>query len=80
MVTTVRKWGNSLAVRIPRSFAEEARLASGKAIELSVRDRKLIISAAPRSTFTLEELLAGVTKRNRHKAVSAGDPVGREVW
>ena len=80
MVTTVRKWGNSLAVRIPRSFARETRLTSGRAVELSVLGRKLVISAVPRRLVTLQELLKGVTKRNRHAEVRTGGPVGREAW
>lgn len=80
MVTTVQKWGNSLAVRIPRSLARETRLSSGRAVELTVRSGKLVISAAERRPFTLEELLKGVTRGNRHGEVRTGTPAGREEW
>lgn len=80
MVATVQKWGNSLAVRIPRSFAKETRLSSGRAVELSIRDGELVISPVERRPFTLAELLKGVTRRNRHAEVRTGVPVGRETW
>ena len=80
MQTTIRKWGNSLAVRIPSAFVKEARIAYGTAVDLLVDDGKIVIDPRPRPEYRLEDLLKGVTKQNRHSEVGTGRPVGREVW
>lgn len=80
MQTTIQKWGNSLAVRIPRAFVKEAHVAYGTAIDLSVDDGKIVINPHPKSEYRLEDLLKGVTKRNIHTEVETGDSVGQEVW
>jgi len=79
MMTKIQKWGNSLAVRIPRSVAEDTRLSSGNAVDLEVHDGQIVIAPA-RRRFRLEDLLRRVTPRNRHEEVATGVAVGREVW
>jgi antitoxin MazE len=79
MKTTVQKWGNSLAVRIPRPFAEEVNLSENSAVDLTVRGGKLVIvPAAPE--ITLAVLVANITEANRHDEIETGNPVGNEVW
>jgi antitoxin MazE len=80
MRTQIQKWGNSLALRIPKSFATESNIAEGSVVNLSVVEGKLIIEPASEPTYTLDELLAGVTKGNIHAEVDTGSPVGKEVW
>ena len=80
MNMTVRKWGNSLAVRIPKSFAEEAGLTSGSNVDLALVEGKLIISPVEVPRFTLEDLLAGVTDANLHPEQDFGSIEGREAW
>ncbi len=80
MQATIRKWGNSLAVRIPKAFVKEAHVAYGTAIDLFVDDGKIVIAPRPGPEYRLEDLLKGVTKRNRHAEVKTGGPVGQEVW
>jgi antitoxin MazE len=80
MQTTIQKWGNSLAVRIPKAFVKEARVAYGTTVDLSVDDGKIVIDPRPEPDYRLEDLLKGVTKRNRHEEVETGAPVGQEVW
>ena len=80
MTSKVQKWGNSLAVRIPRAFAEEARLASGTEVEVKLRDGEIVIAPVARRKYSLSALLRKVTKHNLHGEVSWGGPVGREVW
>lgn len=65
MKTRVRKWGNSLALRIPKSVAPEAGLRENAPIELSLVDGNLVVHPVPMPPPTLAELLAGVTDRNR---------------
>lgn len=77
---TVRKWGNSLAIRLPRAFADELGLADGSPVGLSLTDAGLLVTPAGPAVPRLEDLLAGVTRRNLHGEVDTGPAVGREVW
>jgi len=76
----LRKWGNSLALRIPKPFAEEVRVKQGSLVDLSVDDGKLIASPVDGSEWRLSDLLDGVKKSNLHGETDFGKPVGREVW
>lgn len=78
--TRIQKWGNSLALRIPKSFAAEAHLAQDSLVEVSLVDGKLVVAPVHEVRFTLEGLLAGVTEENLHHEFDTGHPVGREVW
>jgi antitoxin MazE len=80
MKTRVQKWGNSLALRIPRSFAAEVGLRADTPVELSLADGKLIIRPIADEPLTLEELLRGVTEENLHGKWDTGPAVGKEVW
>jgi len=80
MQTKIQRWGNSLGLRIPRSFAEEAGVEAGSQVDISVRDGDLVVRAAKRRTYRLSELLAKVTTKNLHGEVDTGEPIGREVW
>jgi antitoxin MazE len=78
--TKIQRWGNSLGLRIPRSFAEEAGVAAGSFVDLSLRGGDLVVKPARRRTYRLKDLLAKITARNLHGEVETGGPVGREVW
>ena len=80
MKTKVQKWGNSLALRIPRSFAMEADLTDGSVVDMTARDGKIIVDAHPAPAYNLKDLLKAVTKKNIHSGVDTGAPVGREAW
>ena len=81
MQTKIQRWGNSLGLRIPRSFAEEAGVAAGSEVDLSVQGGDLIVRPARRKTYRLNDLLRRVTAKNIHGDVDAGGgPVGREIW
>ena len=80
MRTRVHRWGNRLALRIPKSFAQEAGLSEQSAVELLVVDGNLLVTRDVRSPYTLNELLAQVTKDNLHGEVDTGGAVGGEVW
>ena len=80
MKTRVQKWGNSLGLRIPKSFAEEIGVEPGSEVDLSVQDGELIARPRRRPRYALESLLRGVTARNLHKEIEAGEPVGKESW
>jgi antitoxin MazE len=80
MKTRVQKWGNSLALRIPKSFAAEVGLDPNSSVEMSLRDGKLVVVPSEKSKFTLKQLLARVTEENLHHEVDTGPAVGGEVW
>lgn len=80
MRTKVVKWGNSLGLRIPKSFAEEVQISDGTEIDLSLKDGCLVITVVPREKINLEDLLAGVTDENLHGEIGSGDSVGGENW
>lgn len=80
MQTRVQRWGNSLGLRIPKSFAAEAGVEAGSEVDLSVKDGDLIVRPARRRTYRLRDLLGLVNARNVHGEVRTGRPVGRENW
>ena len=80
MITKIQKWGNSLGLRIPKAFAEEAGVEPGSPVDLSVVDGELIVRPVRRRKYRLSSLLRGVTPKNRHREISTGGPRGREVW
>jgi antitoxin MazE len=79
MRTRVQKWGNSLAVRIPKPFAEGAGLQPSSEVEVSLEKGEVRLSPV-RRRWKLRMLLAGVTKKNLHTEVDSGRAVGREAW
>jgi len=80
MRTRVQKWGNSLALRIPKSFATEIGLQRNSTVELSLVEGRLVIMPVVESALTLEHLLAQVTEGNLHGEIETGPAVGREAW
>lgn len=80
MKTAVQKWGNSLAIRIPRSFAQETRLGDGTEVDLQLKSGTLVISRARTKRYRLSELLARVRKTNVPPETEWGAPMGQEHW
>jgi antitoxin MazE len=78
--TRIQKWGNSLGLRIPRSFAQEAGVGPGSEVDLSVKNGDLVIRPARRRRYHLKDLLRRVTAKNLHGEADTGQPVGREAW
>ena len=80
MRSRVQKWGNSLALRIPKSFATEVGLHRETSVEISLADGKLIIAPVAKPKLTLKQLLSKVTKENLHHEVDTGPAIGNETW
>jgi antitoxin MazE len=80
MKTRIQKWGNSLALRIPKPYAEEANLSEDAAVEVTVRNGKLVVVPIVEPEETLEELVRQITPENRHGETDMGKPVGNELW
>jgi len=75
----IAKWGNSLAVRIPQSLADQAGMAVGTRVEVKASDGKLVI--VPKiPDYDIRELVKRITKENRHELIDWGPPVGKEFW
>jgi len=80
MATRVKKWGNSLALRNPKSLAVAVGLEEESPIELVLEDGKLSIIPIAEPELTLNQLLAQVTEDNLHDEVDTGPAQGSESW
>lgn len=78
-MTIIRKWGNSLAVRIPAALASQLNIQAGTSVEVSTRNGSLVLTPCARPRYTLRELLKGCTPGQFHREVDFGPEVGREV-
>jgi antitoxin MazE len=78
-VTQLAKWGNSLGLRLPKSVTLEARVDEGDTVDVSVKNG-VIVLRPNRPTYSLAQLVAKITPRNRHKESDWGTPVGDEAW
>jgi antitoxin MazE len=78
--TTVSKWGNSLAVRIPLAIAKQASIGEGDCVTLELNSDGGIVLRATRRRYELSELVARITPKNRHRETEWGKPPGEESW
>jgi antitoxin MazE len=79
MQARIQKWGNSLAIRIPKPFAIEVGLQQNSVVIVSVSEGKLVLEPV-KPSYSLDELLAQVTKDNLHQEIETGPTVGNEIW
>jgi antitoxin MazE len=79
MKARIQKWGNSLALRIPKAFAAETNLKQNSVVDISLVEGKIVVSRASRTAYSLENLLAGVTEDNLHSEVDFGPSMGKEI-
>jgi antitoxin MazE len=80
MKTQIQKWGNSLAVRIPKAFAAHLGMVQDSSVELALEDGNLVIRPSPSPKYQLSELLDRVTENNLHSEEDYGRAVGNEEW
>ncbi len=80
MESSVKRWGNSLALRIPKPLAEEVGLNEDAPVRLLVEEGRLVIVPVLAPRYSLKALLDQVTADNVHAEVSTGKAVGGEVW
>ncbi len=79
----ISKWGNSLAVRIPKQIAIEAGIEEGSEVELKASKHAIVITRRARGgkrRYSLDELIDGITAENLHSTIEWGKPLGKEVW
>jgi antitoxin MazE len=80
MVAKVQKWGNSLAIRIPKPFASEIGLTDNSAVTLSLQNQKIVISPIARKKMRLKQILDQITEQNLHDEIDMGIRTGNEIW
>lgn len=80
MQTKIKKWGNSLALRIPKAFALNANLRQDELVDLSIDKERIIITPIYEKEYSLDELLGNVSEGNLHGEFDTGTPVGKEIW
>lgn len=79
MQTVVKKWGNSLALRLPQNIASDLRITEGAAVTLTVEDEALIVRPS-RKRYRLADLLDGLDGSKKHAEADWGKREGDEVW
>lgn len=80
MVIKILKWGNSLGLRIPKSFAKEAGVEEGSAVDIALEGDHLVIRPVRPVKYKLADMLSQVREDNLHEEITTGDAVGREAW
>ena len=81
METKAQKWGNSLAVRVPKGIAQKAGVSVDDTLDVDVDDAgAIVLTPRRRQKYRLSDLLKGMTKENMHDDIDFGRPVGREAW
>ena len=80
MKASVKKWGNSAAVRIPAGAMQAVHLRLDDPVDIREEDGRIVIEPVRRKQYVLAELLKGITRENLHDESDFGEPAGREVW
>lgn len=79
MRVTIKKWGNSAAVRIPSAVMEAARITTDAVVDVSEEDGRIVIVPLRNESFDLETLVSKITPDNVHDEIGFGPPLGRET-
>jgi antitoxin MazE len=79
MVLQYAKWDDSVALCLPVEVAQRIHAKEGAKVDLTIEGDKVVISPIESHTYTLEELLAGITEENLHGETFRTAPVGNEV-
>jgi len=78
MEATVKKWGNSLGIRIPNLIVRELSLKDGSLVDINDRGKEIVIKPVQKNK--LSEIVSNINEQNIHKEIETGGPVGKEVW
>jgi antitoxin MazE len=78
METVIRKWGNSLGIRIPNLIVREFSLKDGSAVEIQDMGDEIIIKPKKKNKFP--EMLDAINEQNIHGEIETNGPVGQEIW
>jgi antitoxin MazE len=80
MKTQIAKWGNSMAVRIPKTVADAAKLRPGDHLEMAVEGSGVVRLRRKQRKQTLNDLVRGICAANVHTETDWGGPEGQELW
>lgn len=80
IITQLKKWGNSLAIRLPQNLLAQVNLRENEDIEIRVEDNAIILSAISNHKYQLDELLSQITPENQQELIDFGKPIGKEIW
>jgi len=81
MLAKVQKWGNSLALRLPKGLADEIDVRLGSPVEIKVKGDSIVIEPVrEKKKYTLDKILEGVKPDTLHVEIDSGNPVGKEIW
>lgn len=80
MQTKIAKWGNSLGIRVPKAFAEEAKVEAGSLVDIAVENGEIVIRPTRPYVYDIDLLVKAIDVNNLHEAVETGSPRGRETW
>jgi antitoxin MazE len=78
MEAVVKKWGNSLGIRIPNLIAKELSLKDGSCVDIKDKGNEIIIK--PKEKNTLSEMLCAINEKNIHEEIKTAGPIGNEIW
>jgi len=76
----IQKWGNSLALRIPKVFAFQSKIREDEYVNLTLEENKIVIEPVEGKIYSLKELVSGINKSNIHSEIDFGKQVGTEHW
>lgn len=79
-ITRIKKWGNSLAIRLSQSLLAQLNLHTNEQVEIILENGRFIISPVRRSLYSLDELLSHCPPECLHGEIGFGKPVGKEIW
>ena len=80
MKATVKKWGNSAAIRIPAHVLEAASLHPEAEVFITEENGRILIEPIHTKKYDRKSLLRDITPKNQHRAVDFGNPQGEEAW
>jgi antitoxin MazE len=78
MLVRLSRWGNALAMRLPKSLAQQIGVVAGQTVSVTAEGDRLIIRAAP-ARWTLEDMVVGMTPKAMREAFDWGGDQGREA-
>jgi antitoxin MazE len=78
MDAIVRKWGNSLGIRIPGKIAKDIDIVEGSSVDIEEKDGQIVIK--PKNKYILKDMIGKISKENIHEEIISSGPVGNEAW
>jgi len=80
MRVKIQKWGNSMALRIPKSFAEQISIKFGSSVDLSIQGGKIVIEPLKTEEYDLKVMVEAINESNLHNEYLSDKPKGKEIW